>query len=74
MNGDQSADLVCVQPNGGVDIYQAQSSVTGISFAPAPYEDNLFGFCSVNQGEKAKVLIAIICQLVYIDIMNIPNF
>ena len=69
MNGDQSADLVCVQANGGVDIYQTQSSVTGISFAPAPYEDNLFGFCSVNQGEKAKVLIFMIWQLICMDIL-----
>ena len=55
MNGDQNADLVCVQADGSVDIYQTHTSDTGINFAPQPYVDSLFGFCPADQDEKTRV-------------------
>ena len=55
VNNDESADLVCVQPDGGVGIYQTRTSETGIDFPFVPYEDKRFGFCPANQDEKAKV-------------------
>ena len=55
LNGDQNADLVCVQADGSVDIYQTHTSDSGIKFAPQPYVDSLFGFCPADQDEKARV-------------------
>ena len=60
MNGDESADLICVQPDGGVAIYQTHTSDAGISFGLQPYEDDLFGFCPVSQKLKPQVAILIL--------------
>ena len=58
VNGDESADLICVQPDGGVAIYQTHTSDAGISFAAEPYKDDLFGFCPIYQDAEAKVTVA----------------
>ena len=55
VNSDNMADLVCVQPDGGVGTYQSLTTDTGIKFSSQPYEDKFFGFCPAKQDEKAKV-------------------
>ena len=68
MNGDQSADLVCVQADGSVDIYQTHTSDTGINFAPQPYVDSLFGFCPADQDEKARVANHIASEIKLVEV------
>ena len=65
VNGDQSADLVCAQADGGVDIYQTRTFDSGINFAPQSYVDHLFGFCPVDQDGKASVADLLIDDMYY---------
>ena len=72
VNGDDRADLVCAQPDGGVAIYQTQITETGIDFPFLPYEDKRFGFCHWNQDEKAKVVKVMSQEVKHLNSSTIP--